>query len=511
MLAGFLFRAGNLYGLVPALTRFGELAVPVALAATAALVLYLAVYLGAFAMLATAYGVRRRGAPVVLAGTWVGLELLQGRLFGGFPWCLLGYAAGRSSTLMQAADLAGVHGLSFLAVLVNVALAQAVLAPRRALPGLSWAAAAVAAAALYGGWVLQAAPPPEAPPEAAATVRVGVVQGNVQQERKWDPAARQEILETHLRLTREAATGGAGMVVWPEASIPDPHGISGDPETRRRLAALARELEVAILFGSPHVQAIARDPGAGARSRAAPGAEAETGQFQTNAAFLLDDRGRWRGRYDKVELVPFGEYVPFGDWLGFLDPVVPAVADFRAGDPDQAPFEGFRSAGEGAFSVAICYEIVFPELVRRQVSRGATLLVTITNDAWYGDTGIPYQHLAMARLRAVENRRWLVRAANTGISAIIDPWGRLHGRLPLGRAGTLVADVVPAHESSPYNRWGLLFALSAAGCAVLGVAWERWPRWAGRRPDDLLAARRSDLEPTTPDGPERKNRKDPSP
>lgn len=470
LLAGIVFRAGTLYWVVPVMPRYGGGAVswPVAVLAGTALFVYLGAFTAVFAVVAARLGLDRARSVPLLAATWVGLEFVQGRLLGGFPWCLLGYAAGRTTTMMQIADLAGVYGLSFLAVLINAALTGHLVRSRRGRWTTGAVGIAVGAAAVYGVVVLAMAPaipadtgttaagsgPPEgeSSPAPAASggergLRVALVQGNVPQGRKWDPDARREILERHLRLSRRGAAEGAALIVWPEASIPNPYGIAADPEARASLAELARETGAAILFGSPYV---AR--GAGER-------------YQTNAAFLMGPRGDWLGRYDKIELVPFGEYVPFDDWLDLLGPLVVAVADFRPGDPGQPPLAA-PEADVSPFGVAICYEIVFPELMRRQAERGARFLVTITNDAWYADSSAPFQHFAMARMRAVELRRTLVRAANTGISGVVDPWGRVRARLGLNRTGVLVENIRLARGTTPFQRTGILFPLA---CALLSA------------------------------------------
>lgn len=186
----------------------------------------------------------------------------------------------------------------------------------------------------------------------------------------------------------------------------------------------------------------------------------------TNAAFLVTPNSGWMQRYDKVKLVPFGEYVPLRRWLPWIKPLVEAVTEFHPGEYSQ-PLMSDLSTSVPSFGVEICYEIIFPDLVRRQVARGATFLVTITNDAWFGDSSAPYQHFDMARLRAVENRRYLVRAANTGISGVVDPWGRVVQRTALDRATVVTASIVPNTSLSPFTRWGGLFAPT---CILLVVA-----------------------------------------
>lgn len=453
---GFVYRAIALYWLVDTMADYGGLGLPLALAAATGLVFVLASFIGVFAMLAAWYGPVGVGAGVFLSVLWVALEFAQKFPVGGFPWAFVGYAAGRNLLFMQAADLAGVYGLSALAVFVNVALASLIAERREALRLAVAAAVLVALVGVYGTARLVAAPPlQEASQDGAAaaagdSLRVAVVQGNVPQGRKWDPASRAGILADHLQLSAQAAAAGARLVIWPESSIPNPAGLERDPAVRDAIARAARQLDITMIVGSPHVEEIGGDIQA------------------TNAAFLIAPDGSWRQRYDKVRLVPFGEVVPLRRWLPWIGPLVVAVGDFHAGDPDQELF-GDPELSLPPFSVAICYEIVFPGFIRRQVRRGATFLVTITNDAWYGTSSGPYQHFAMARMRAVENRRFVVRAANTGISGIVDPWGRVLARMDLEQKGMRAFTIIPRTGTSPYVLWGDLFAVACVLLAGVGV------------------------------------------
>ncbi|MGD8817768.1 MAG: apolipoprotein N-acyltransferase [Acidobacteriota bacterium] len=444
--AGFTWRAISLYWISHVMVNHGGMSMPVGAAVTGLLAFWMALNTGLFCLLVP-WGMRRGlSGALVLAAAWVSLEYLQTLLPFGFPWSLLGYAAGRSAILMQGADLAGVWGLSFVAVLVNAAVAQRIVDARRALPATLTAAAAVLVLAGYGAVRLAAA---EAP------LRVAAVQGNVEQGRVWAPEALRAIIQNHVRLTLAAIDEGADLVVWPESSVPIRGGLEGDPSTRAMLAQLARQFATPLVVGSPHYEFD------------------EAGDaWVTNAAFLVRADGQWGARYDKVHLVPWGEYVPVSWLFRFVTPLVEAIAGFRSGAPDQALFAD-PAAGVPPFAMAICYEIVFPDHVRRQVARGARFIATITNDAWFGDTFAPYQHFSMARLRAVETRRYLVRAANTGISGMVDPWGRVLERSELNHEALLRAIIWPRDELTPYVRWGDVLPRVCVLLAVLGavLAW----------------------------------------
>ncbi len=404
----------------------------------------------------------------VFAAAWVSLEYLQTILPFGFPWSLLGYAAGRSATMMQAADLAGVWGLSFLAVFVNVVVAQLLVVRRTALRSAAVAASAVVLVAIYGVVLLSGAPALGATGGAdqgsEGALRVAAVQGNVEQGRVWDPQALRSILDTHVSLSERAVDDEVDMIVWSESSVPIRGGLQGDASTRAMLAQFARRNGTTVVVGSPHF-----------------GLSPDGDPWVTNAAFLVRADGEWSGRYDKVHLVPWGEYVPLNWLFRFVAPLVDAIAGFRRGDRDQALFAD-ETAGVPPIALAICYEIVFPDHVRRQVARGATFITTITNDAWFGDTFAPYQHFAMARMRAVETRRYLVRAANTGLSGMVDAWGRVLTRTPLNEIALAEATIQPRSGMTLYVRWGDLLPRLCVVLAVVGylAAWRA--RAGGRDP-----------------------------
>jgi len=308
-------------------------------------------------------------------------------------------------------------------------------------------------------------PAPAGDPAAGApALRVAAVQGNVEQGRVWDPTALRSILDNHIRLSLQAVDAGADLIVWPESSVPIRGGLEGDPSTRAMLAQFARQHDTTMVVGSPHFET--SDEGEPA---------------VTNAAFIVRADGQWAGRYDKVHLVPWGEYVPLSWLFRFVAPLVEAVAGFRHGSPDQALFDD-EAGGVPPFAMAICYEIVFPDHVRRQVARGATFVTTITNDAWFGDTFAPYQHFSMARLRAVETRRYVVRAANTGISGMIDPWGRVLAATALDESALVMASIRPRTARTWYVTWGDVLPRLCVVLTLVGSlsAWRT--RAGGRRP-----------------------------
>lgn len=444
-LFGMIFRAGNLYWVVDAMTQHGGLSLPLAMLAAALLMAYLAAYWGLFAMVVQQTGLRARTAPFMIAACWTGLEYFQSWFLTGFPWTPLGYASGRTTILIQIASIAGVFGLTFLAVLVNAAVASLLQHGSRVGVAALATAGLLLVALGYGGWALDSSHP------ADDRLTVGLVQGNVAQDLKWDIGARREILERHVELSRQAAAQGAQLVIWPESSWPDPYGIERDAAAYHQVSRVAMEQATRIVVGTVRVTV------------------ADDGYEVANAAVLLGSDGGVDGAYEKSHLVPFGEYLPFHSVLRWLGPLVQAVGAMRAGDPEQ-PLLGANHATLPPFGMSICYEIIFPHMARQQVARGARFLATITNDAWYGTSSGPYQHFAMARMRAVENRRWLVRAANTGISGAVDPWGRVVAATGLEEVAVVVVEIGLRDETTLYQRIGDVFGIVCQFIALLAVA-----------------------------------------
>jgi len=416
------------------------------------LVFYLATYVAVFALLQAASW-RRFGEPaLVLAPVgWVALEIVRGRLLTGFPWGLIGYSQYRDIPLLQTAAWGGICAVSFVVVAANAGIVLLVLRPARPRPLICGAALLllVALAHAYGVLTIRAG---ERNP-GGESIPVAAVQGNVPQDRKWSPGSGARILSDLVRLTREAGAGGARLIVWPESSSPysfrrpAPAGAAGPGvETDEAYLSVVRDLARAsgatLILGSVDYKVV----------------DGDLRVF--NSAFAVEPDGSLGGWYDKIHLVPFGEYVPLHRLLFFVDRLAQGtISDFTPGTV-AAPLP----TGVGRAATFICYEAIFPEVVRRVAGKDAALLVNITNDAWFGTTAAPLQHLAMATVRAAENRRFMVRAANTGISAIIDPYGRILERTALMESAVLRGTVQTRSDVTPYAACGDLFAW---GCAIL--------------------------------------------
>ena len=442
-LAGMVFYPLNLSWVTHAMAVYGGLSWGLSVLLLFLLSLYLALYVGAFSAgwvwLRPASGL---GRVLFAASLWVALEFLRTYLLTGFPWAFLAYTQAQALPLVQIVSVTGMYGVSFLVVLVNATVALA-LSERRLRPVLAPALTAclvLIVTLAYGVRALSL-------PERSGGLSVAVLQGNIDQGVKWDPAFGRATIETYERLTREAARAGAALIVWPEAAIP--LLLRREPEALARVTRLASETKRFLLVGSPDL---------------------EDRRFY-NSAFLISPDGVLVQRYDKIHLVPFGEYVPFRPLLGFAEKLASgAIGDFAPGREPTV----FRLP-KGSFGVTISYEVYFPAEVRRLFRRGAGFLVNITNDAWYGRSAAPTQHLAMTVFRAVEHGAFLVRSANTGISAIIDPRGRVQGRSAIFTEAILLGEIQGRGEKTIYTRVGDLFAWVAAAGSAGGVLW-RW-RW----------------------------------
>jgi apolipoprotein N-acyltransferase len=301
---------------------------------------------------------------------------------------------------VQGADLFGVYGLVVAIVGVNALVAEA-LRPMLERRALAWRPLAVAIVVVtfqlgYGAWMLSR------PATAGDALRVALVQGNIDQHLKWDPAFLQQTLDRYSQLSAQAVE--PDLIVWPESATPFFYQNGG--QRAYQVRAVARQQQAYLLFGSPSYQ---RADAAGEKDRVA----------YLNSAYLLSPQAQQLGRSDKVHLVPFGEYVPLWGMFGLVEKLATGIGDFVPGTLQPLTLDGHQAG------VLICYEAIFPELARSLVAQGAQVLINITNDAWFGNSAAPWQHLDMARMRAVENRVWVLRSANTGVSALIDPTGRV--------------------------------------------------------------------------------------
>jgi apolipoprotein N-acyltransferase len=477
LVAGLSFFYSTIYWVSHAMTAFGGLSFGLALLALSLLVLYMAFHWGlAFAV---SHIVRRRlGWPlwVHLPAVWAAAELLRNYLFSGFPWANLGYAQARHPAVSQLASLFGIYAIAALVVLMNCAAHEAIRAirERRPFPGRL---AAVATLLLLGvvvhGWVRLSSV--RARMASAPMLRVGLVQGNVDQASKNEARSHAAfILGRYLPLTEQADRSGADLIVWPEAAYPlfVPPDIRSFAGAGSGLAPLGR---AHLLLGASTLQ----------WQRSLP--------LVTNALFLLRPDLTVSQRYAKHHLVPFGEYVPLGEWLPFVRQVVPNFAPTSPGSAlvTMRFAVSAGSNGEASLAPMICYDAIFPEINLTYADSDPELLVNPTNDAWYGYSSGPYQFLAITRLRAIEAGKAMIRPAYAGVTAVILPTGEIApGAIEVGPVDgprspdpdepprLLLAEVPRLHGRTLYTSIGDLFAWVCAGLAVvwLAMAWRRADR-----------------------------------
>lgn len=453
-LQGFACYVASLYWVTITLHHFAGVQIVLAILPMLLLAAVIALFTAA-AFWAAAFIAMRLGLSIVvtLPIVWTAVEWVRTYFPIGFPWNLLGYAAYQNLTLIQFAEFTGVYGVSALIVLFNVVV-YTVIFRRASLRqqgiNLGVLSTLIAAAWIFGTLrvgALQRERP-------ARSLKIAMVQGDIPQSIKWDPNFLESSFGVYVQQTQQAAQLGADLIVWPEAAAAFffqpteqyPAAFADDAQYRQRLLQLAADTADPILFGAP---ALAQEDG-------------RLGFY--NRAYLVSGSGTIAAWYDKIQLVPFGEYVPLRSLLGyFVNRVVAGFGDMFAGT-QQTIFE-VKGARLG---VLICYESIFPNLARMAVDRGADILVNITNDSWYGDSSAPYQLLAMAALRAVETKVPMVRVANTGISAVIEPTGQITARTPLFKRGTEIERVYWAPRRTVYTRVGDLFA--EVCCALAAIA-----------------------------------------
>lgn len=446
LLTGCLFYLLSLSWMTHTMTVYGGLPWPLSVLVLFALALYLSLYFALFALL-FAKAQDRSGLfqATFAASLWTALEYLRTYLLTGFPWNLLGYSQYRNLPLIQIAAYTGVYGVSFLLVFVNASIAYALRPPcrwREALPSLLMSLLLLLSA-FGSSWI----PLPQ--PSKGRELKVALLQGNIDQSVKWDLAYQGATLEVYRRLTLEAAKKSPALIVWPETATPfflRSHPLGGE------VFRIAQEVGTFLLVGSPDWDG---DLPAAAQRQAGR-------RRYFNSAFLISPEGRAIDQYNKIHMVPFGEYVPLKRILFFVQKMAYGIGDFSGGDRYTIFSPPF-----GRFSVMICYEVIFPDQVRRFVQGGADFLVNITNDAWFGRSSAPYQHLAMAAFRAVENGVYLIRAANTGISAIVAPTEGIVKATDLFVEAALSGTIHLKEGMTFYTRYGDLFAL---GCVAFALA-----------------------------------------
>ncbi len=457
---GIIFFLGTIYWLIH-----------VTLPGMIIVVLYLALYFGVFGFICSYY---LKGkwylALISLPSLWAALEWVRAHFITGFGWNLLGYSQSFTLPVIQIADITGVYGVSFLIVMVNCAIFLTMKDLRNNeyyLKSLLAVLLIVFISLYYGMVRVKNIFTGEA-------ITVSVTQGNIPQAKKWDSSFREDILDRYEKLTKQAAAKRPELIIWPETSVPG--FMESEPYLFDRVSGLAREVKVPLLVGSPREDDGNKDA-------------------YYNSAIFINSEGKVVGRYDKMHLVPFGEYVPLRQVLSFVENFAPSpigdfsegkkytVFDFVVSRTVKGKDSSWRMVKKIKFSTLICFEDIFPDIARKFVAEGAYVLINMTNDAWFGKTCAAYQHVQNSIFRAVENRVNVIRAANTGVSCFINQKGEIINRVKSGNdsifvEGYATQDIIVARTRTIYTIYGDIFAylciITAAVCLFIRMRWKKW-------------------------------------
>ncbi|MCD6265689.1 MAG: apolipoprotein N-acyltransferase [Deltaproteobacteria bacterium] len=459
-----------IYWIVNVLSRYGNINLILSLSALLLLSFYLAFYIALFALIVANFK-NNRLSPFWGACIWVALEYARSYIMTGFPWCLLGYSQYSRLPLIQISDIAGVYGISFIIVLVNFALYNVVslmikkkastyaIGDKSEVKGYDhnkhnghhlriigidaiFTFFLVGCVLVYGYSRLKEKADNNV---KGKELRVMIVQGNIDQSLKWDSDFQEETLSIYKKLSLESADFKPQLIIWPETALP--FFFQDASHLSKEVFEVARITNANILFGSP---AYVKD---------------KDSILYYNRAYMIS-KSRVFDYYDKVHLVPFGEYVPLKKCIPFVHRLVTAAGDFSTGKKAEPIYSPGLKIG-----ALICFETIFPDIPRRFAAQGAELLVNLTNDAWFGRTSAPYQHLSMAVFRCVENRLPMARAANTGISAFILANGKIVDKSKLFAREILQKKIKLAHKKTFYSQLGNIFAILLTIATIIKFLW----------------------------------------
>ena len=440
---GVISFLGIIYWIIVAVHTYGNVPLILSGFILLLLVVYLSLFMGAFAFLTRCTQIRL-GLHTLLftPALWVALEYLRSFLLSGFPWANLGYSQYLNLPFIQMADVTGPYGLSFVILLVNATLFGVVRQwPKKIFP---FKEVIITLLILLGilvyGYLRMRVVDRETiqdPP-----LKIGLVQGNIDQSIKWDESFQKETLEIYEKLSSKVAEDKPSLIIWPETATP--FFFQDAKEYQPFVLDIPKKTDAYLLFGTPSYKL-------------------QKGKVNHyNSAYLVSPKGELVGKYDKIHLVPFGEYVPMQDLLFFIGSLGEGIGDFKSGKE----IYNFPLP-QGKFGVLICFEIIFSDLCRKFVKGGANFLVTITNDAWFGRTSAPYQHFSMAVFRAVENRVFVARAANTGITGIIDPKGKIVKQGGIFKEEAMNGTIRFSDRKTFYTLHGDLFAWVCTAFSLL--------------------------------------------
>lgn len=432
LITGLVYNTGIIYWITFVVIRYGYLPFYLGVSVMLLLAVCLSMYVSLFSAGVVFFG--RRGIPEIISAPllWICLEYGKSHLFTGFPWENLAYSQYLSTFLIQIADVTGIYGISFVVVFINCVFYDLIFNrknKRKVLFEVLIGCLLITLILCYG--VLRVFDLKDTLQGVKAT-KIALIQGNIDQSIKWDVNYQRETLDIYRELSFGVLQSKPELIIWPETATP--FFFQDIDDKHMDVLDVAKKANAYFLFGSP-------------------GFEKEKDKiYYFNSAYMISPEGSVAGRYDKVHLVPYGEYVPFSSFFSFLGKLVAGVGDFRSG-------KGFHPLvmDGNKIGVLICFESIFPEISREYGKNGASLLVNITNDAWFGITSAPYQNLSMTMFRAIENRVSIARAANTGISAIIGPTGEIISKTELFKRTVLTGTVQLVDFKTFYSRHGDLF------------------------------------------------------
>jgi len=446
-LTGLVSFLGILYWIVVAVHTYGNIPLVISVLILLLLVAYLSLFIGAFTLLTRFIQIRSGLQTVFFTPViWVALEYLRSFLLTGLPWANLSYSQYLNLPFIQMADTTGAYGPSFVILLVNATLFLALRQRSKITFPIKEVIITVSillSFLIYGYLKMGRVDRQmvQDPP-----LKVGLVQGNIDQSIKWDESFQMETLKIYDNLSLRVSEEKPDLIIWPETATP--FFFQDAKEFQPFILDIPKKTNAFLLFGSPSYKIL----------------KGKVNHY--NSAYLVSPAGELIGKYDKIHLVPFGEYVPMQDLLFFLGSLGEGIGDFKSGK------EIFNfSLPQGKLGVLICFEIIFPDLCRRFIKGGANFLVTITNDAWFGRTSAPYQHFSIATFRAVENRVFIVRAANTGITGFIDPKGKIINQGGIFTEEAMNGVIRLSSQKTFYTLYGDIFSWICSALAIFLVAY----------------------------------------
>ncbi|MCD6570026.1 MAG: apolipoprotein N-acyltransferase, partial [Deltaproteobacteria bacterium] len=411
LIAGIVAWSGSIYWIAYVIYEFGELNLLLSSFILFIFVVYLSIYFGVFSCIASGT-LRSKHSIISLPGIWIILELLRSYALSGFPWGLAGHSQFPLKGLIQIAEFGGVYLISGIIMMANVAIYKAI---KREFKPILLVIFVLTISFAWGNWRMDNLD------ITGKTLKVGIAQANISQEEKWLPEMITPTINIYSRLTKSALEMGADLIVWPETSCNFYLFRQWGPTSK--IIGLSKRCNAHLLIGSPAY---------------------EDGKYFNRVWFIYS--GKIYGYYDKVHLVPFGEYLPLASILQ------PIVGTLSQGISDFSKGKRFNTIDEAG--ILICFESIFPDMSRRLCKEKATYLVNVSNDAWFKTWATPEQHLQIAAFRAIENRRWLIRSVNHGISAFVDPFGRITASIGLLKEGVIIEEITKNLYITFYARYG---------------------------------------------------------